>query len=376
MAYTFDRYLLKCYLQIYLMLFVTTFGLFVIIDGFTNIDGFQDGQPDTLSVLMNMLGYYAYQSSLFFDRVGSTLSIVSVMVVFALLYRNSEIQPMLAAGVPTYRLIVPVILGTVLTSAVLSANQELVIPRIAHHLQSSRSEHRGDVQKVEPVYDWSTGIHISGGALQLGARRLEYARFSLPSPEIAREFTTLRAREATYYSASKEQSKEHPAGWLLADVSPKWEQIGLTDEGRKQVLATNKPNKVFVVTDVSFDQLSNRSSTHKYVSTPELIRRIRNPAYGIVSARGQALHVHSRLLRPLLDMIAVLIAVPLIVRRESVGLVGNMAICALVLGALFGVTQASNYLGAVNLISVDLAAWIPAFVSGTLAAWLSGIIQT
>jgi len=371
-TYTFDRYLLKRYLQIYLMLFVTTFGLFVIIDGFTNIDGFQEGQPDTLSVLMNMLSYYAYQSSLYFDRVGSILSVVSVMVIFALLYRNSEIQPLLAAGVPTYRLIVPFILGTVLMSVALSANQEFMIPRIAHRLQSSRSEHRGDVQKVEPIYDLLTGIHIGGEALQLGARRLEYARFSLPSPEIAREFTTLRAREATYYSASP----KHPAGWLLADVSPTWEQIRLTDDGRKHVLATEKPNRIFVVTDVSFDQLSNRSSTHKYVSTPELIRRIRNPAYGIISARGQALHVHSRLLRPLLDMIAVLITVPLIIRRESIGLVGNMAICALVLGALFGVTQASNYLGAVNLISVDLAAWIPAFVSGTLAAWLSGIIQT
>jgi len=39
---TFDRYLISRYLQIFLILFVSVFGLYVVIDGFSNVDEFQE----------------------------------------------------------------------------------------------------------------------------------------------------------------------------------------------------------------------------------------------------------------------------------------------------------------------------------------------
>jgi hypothetical protein len=129
---TFDRYLLYKYLHVYVILFVTLFGLFVVIDGFSNVDGFQQDGQNTLEVLTKMASYYAYQSSLFFDMIGSILSAIAVLIVFSLLQRHSEIHPILAAGIPTFRLLVPVLSGTLMVNTVLVANQELVIPRISH----------------------------------------------------------------------------------------------------------------------------------------------------------------------------------------------------------------------------------------------------
>jgi lipopolysaccharide export system permease protein len=294
------------------------------------------------------------------------------MVVFALLYRHSEVHPILAAGVPVYRLALPIIAGTLFVNATIVANQELLIPKIAHRLQASRSEGRADREVVEQVHDYETGIMIGGKWLHLSSRQLEEARFLLPVPQVAGTLTPLKARQATYFSATPGR----PAGWLLKDVSPRFSQLNLTAAGQASVLAMEDPKDVFVVSDVSFDQLSSRSRSYRFVSTPELVRRIKNPAYSIVSIRGQMQNLHFRLLRPLADVICVLLAVPLIIRKESRSLAANMAVCTVALAGIYALSQAANYLGSVNLIETDVAAWAPLIFSGSLGAWLSGIAQT
>jgi lipopolysaccharide export system permease protein len=323
-------------------------------------------------VLLTIVTYYGFQSSLFFDMVGSVLSIVSVMIVFALLHKHSEIHPILAAGIPVYRLVLPLVAGTLLINASVIANQELLIPTIAHRLQASRSEDRADREKVEQINDYETGIMIGGKWLHRSARQLEQATFILPVPQMAASLTPLKAKTATYF----ESSGKRPAGWLLQDVTPRFSQLNLTESGQKVVLSTQDVKEVFIASDVSFDQLSNGSRSYRYVSTPELVRRIKNPAYSIVSIRGQILNLHSRLLRPVADLICVLMAVPLIIRKESRSLVANLALCALALGGVYGLSQGSYYLGSVNLVETDLAAWLPLIFAGALSAWLVGIAQT
>ncbi len=169
---------------------------------------------------------------------------------------------------------------------------------------------------------------------------------------------------------------ERPAGWHLFEVEPRLKEIELTEGGQKIVRPTSDPDDLFIVTDVSFDQLCSLSQSYIYATTSDLINRVKNPSFGILSVRSLSLHLHARLTQPLLNFILVLIAVPLIVRKESAGLVANMAVCTGVLGLMFGMTQVFVYLGQVNLMSPSLAGWAPAIIGGTLATWLSGLVQT
>lgn len=369
---TFDRYLLKRYLHAFTILFVSTYGLYVVIDGFTNVDAFQENQDGTADALGWMMRYYLCQSTLFFDMISPTLSVFAVMVVFALLHKNSEFHPILAAGVPTFRLLVPVLVGTMVVNGVMLSNQELVIPAIAHELMKPRSQKDARDRPVEPLYDRKTRIHIDGTELNVADRKLDGPEFLLPPPEIAHELTTLKAREAVWV----EETAEHPSGWILRDVEPPLEAISLTPAGAKFVRGTGRPGEIFVVTEISFDQLNSRTQSYRYLSSPELVRRIKNPSTGIVSLRGQMLHFHTRLVRPLLTVIAVFCVVPLILRRESRGLVANMAICAGVMSMLYGIAQLFSYLGQTSLIAPDLAAWSPAILCGAVGAWLSSVVQT
>jgi len=365
----FDRYLLRRFLSVFLILFLSTFGLFTVIDGFTNMDEFQS-TGDLSDALQRIGEYYFLQTSIFLEMVGAILSIVSAMVVFAMLQKHSEIHPILAAGIPTYRLAVPILLGTLCVSAILAVNQELVIPRIAHLLQAPRkATDQGHV--VEPIYD-SNRIHIDGRQLHLASRQLSQAEFVLPAPELALELTTIRSTKATYHRADGKR----PAGWLLNSARPTFDQLSLTDAGRRIVCSTRKQSDMFIITNASFDQLHNRNRSFTMVSTGDLIRRIKNPSGGLISVKSQVLHLHNRLTRPLVNLIGVLLVIPMIIRRGSRGLIGNMASCALLLGTFMALSNAFYYLGSASLIDADLAAWSPIICGGSLGAWLTGTAQS
>lgn len=368
---TFDRYLLRRYLHVFLVFFVSTFGLYVVIDGFTNVDGFQEGTTSAQEVMSRMAVYYLYHSSEFFDMVGPILSIIAVMVVFAMLYKNSELHPILAAGVPTYRLVIPLLLGTATVAALLVVNRELVIPRIAHHLLAPRNTDKPPVEDVRPIYDHMSKVWIGGKEIVRGTNRLTDAEFILP-PEITEDLTPLRAPLATFH----EKSFERPAGWELHDVEPKRSEIRLTDQGKQFILPLADDNDLFVKTDVSYHQLSNSGRSYSLASTSELMRRVRNPSYGQTSVKNLSLHVHGRITQPVMGFILVFIAIPLVVRKESRSLVTNIALCTGVMAGIFAVTQLGVYLGKTGFVGPSLAACAPLIVTGTLAAWLSESAQT
>lgn len=367
----FDRYLMKRFLSVFMIMYISTFGLYMVIDGFTNVDEFQSGGASALEALQRMGRYYLLQSSVFLEMVGPILSVVTVMVVFALLQKHSEIHPILAAGIPAYRLAIPFLLGTLAVHSVLIANQELIIPRIAHVVQGSRQSGEETAQSVEPIYD-PNRIHIDGKKLFLSSQRLLDAKFVLPAPEIAMELTTLRASEAVYH----DETSAEPGYWELRDVTPSFAQLSLTDDGEHLVLPGAAAETLRIRTSAGAEQLHGRSRGGSLVSTPELIRRIRNPSTGLVSVNSLILQLHARLTRPFMNLVSVMVIIPLIIRKDSRSLIGNMALCTSVLGTLYGVATTCHYLGSTNLIAADLAAWLPIITGGALGAWLTGVVQS
>lgn len=367
----FDRYLIRRFLGAFTVLYVSTFGLFVVIDGFTNMDEFHRDSQTAMQTMRRMAEYYVYQSSFFLELVGPILCIVTVMVVFALLQKNSEIAPILAAGIPTYRLAIPFVAATLVVSGLLAMNQEMIIPQIAEQLQAPRKVSEEHGQKVEPIYDQNR-IHIDGRQLFLESNRLVDAKFVLPAPELTKELTTVRGDEAVYLPPAGDR----PGGWFMSNPSPAFDRLPLTAQGQQLVLRSRKPAGIFICTSAASDQLYNRSRGFKMLSTRELLRRIRHPSTSMVSTNAQLIHLHARMTRPLLCVVAVLVVIPLIVRRDSRSLIGSMAICTGVLGTLYSLNMLSEYLGSANLMPPDLAAWGPIIFSGTVGAWLTQYAQS
>jgi lipopolysaccharide export system permease protein len=387
---TFDRYLLGRMLHTFGVFLVATYGLYIVIDLFTNIDAFQmeaqrGADKATLSggaawsdqaVFWDMskqIGmYYSFRLSEFLELAGPVLVTISAVAVLGLMEKHSESHPILAAGVPAFRLLKPFLIGAVALNFLLIANQELIMPNLAVQLQTPRGKDQATKQQVIPVYDYSNHMmSIDGESVSVAESRLDGAVFSLTS-ELIEGACTLRAESAVFLPANE----KHPSGWLLTNQTGVFEPDKLTEEGRARIKPRPNGIDVFVVSDVNFDELYDQGRNPKLLSSLQLVKRIRSPATGSVSVRKQSLALHSRVTRPLLSLLTIAIVLPLVLRRESMGLIVNLAICGLVLAVSFGLTQGSLLMGSAGLIRPDVAAWFPVVLTGTTSVWTAGYVQT
>ena len=335
---TYDRYLLRNFLHTFGVCFIAMFGLVAVIDLFENLDELLEinGGNGTIGLVNLIVTLNAYRSVLFLDRAGAALTIISVMTVLILLQRSGELHPLLAAGIPMYRILRPMIFAAVAVNGLLVFNQEFLVPLVAFREHEIR--HRNDLSQSEVE-------------------------------------SLIEAPTAKFYPAKGKR----PAGWLLLNVTtPPLSDISrnLTDRGRELVRPVPGSSNVFVVSAVTCDQLFKRSSSYTNLSTLEILDRIRCPAFGMMSIHRLVLYIHSRFMQPVLNVIAVLLTIPLMVRRESTGLPADSSLCCLLLATLFGVAQVFQSLGASQVIAPDLAAWGPVVIGGALSAWLSGLIRT
>ncbi len=370
---TFDRYLLSRYFHIFAVFCVASIGLYVVADGFTNLDGFQaKAADDGLTALLSLMArHYLYHSVHIFELIGPSLAVMSTMCVLVLALRQGEIYPVLAAGVPLYRLAVPLVIGVLSVNAVLVFNQECIIPRIAADLQGSHGDTSSDARGVDPTYDTQRMILISGAGLRWETRTLSQPEFLLPRDLVTID-TTVRATRAVYFP----EQTDHPAGWLLIGTKPEFSELRITDRGRDVILPQRSPDKLFVCSRLSFDRLYNRSGSFKFVSTRDLLRRIRNPSAGERTRRAELTNLHARFTRPLLTLIGLFLVIPLTARREQRSLVTGVAICMGVVGVVYALAEGSMMAGTAGLLQPALAAWLPLITSGTLCAWLAPIART
>ena len=222
------------------------------------------------------------------------------------------------------------------------------------------------------MYDYSNYMmHIDGESLSVRDSRLDQASFNLPE-ELAQGVLTLRAESAVYAP----KTATHPSGWLLKNLTVVVDAERLTDEGRLRIQLRNAGRDVFVISDVSFDQLYDQGRNPKLLSSVELVKRIRNPATGSMTVRQQSLALHSRITRPILSLLTIAIALPMVLRRESPSLIFNLAVCGTVLTATFAATQGFLLLGSDGWLRPDIAAWVPVILTGATTSWTASYVQT
>lgn len=369
---TFDRYLLRRYLFTFIILFVSTYGLFVVIDGFTNIDEYQQNDESVVQMLQAMGQFYAYRASDFFDMVGAILSVVTAIIVLGLVLYQRELQPILAAGVPSYRLARPLIVGVMVANLLLVLNTEFVIPKVSLLLQASRGGGLTEGKAIEPVQDYELHMNIDGDLVFADDQSIENGRFILTAPFLVHELTTLSCKKASYYP----ETSGHPAGWRLHQAQPALEQIKLTDLGKNNLFQLKESEDIFISTKVTFHQIYSKGGNYLYDTTPQLIDRVNSPALSQASISRQVLHLHNRMARPFQNLTAIMLLIPFVMRKESRSLITSMAWASGVLISMMVVQQLGNFMASAKIVTPDLAVWLPILIGGGLAAWYAEDVLT
>jgi len=368
-----DRYLLRQYLQVLTICFLSLTGLYVVIDAFGHLDQFL-AHAETHGGLLSVMGkYYGYRALAVFDRISGVLALIAAMFTITWLQRHNESVALMAAGVAKLRVMAPIILAAVAVSLLAAANRELVIPRVRHELARDSSDLSGQrARDVLSRWDNETDILIGGKELFVRDQKISQPRFDLPRGLDAYG-SSLTADQAFY----RPPEGSRPGGYLLVDIhQPKeiYTSPSLSLGSRPVILTPQdvdwlEPNECFVASNVNFEMLTMGAGWHNFASTAELIRGLRSPSLDFGADVRVAIHM--RLVQPLLDATLLLLGLPLVVSRGNRNIFLAIGLCVALVAVFMLVMLACQYLGASSLIRPALAAWLPLIIFMPFAIGMS-----
>jgi len=354
-----DRVMLSSFLKAYLICLVSLLSLYVVIDLFTNLDDFAQHTTGFIPILQNIVRFYGYKVAQIFDRLCEAVVLLAGAFTIAGVQRNNELLPLLSAGVSTRRVVLPVLFGAGLLICLGSANQELLIPRIADALLIVRDDPKGEKTQVVTGGYTANGIHVEGIEAKRNGKLIKPFFVTIPET-LADGLLHLSAKEARYISAT--EGDPESAGWMLTGVQP-----AMVENLPKGIgLEFIDPGKFFLRTsDIDYDMLTRSRQWFTFASTGKL-----NDLLNKGDTRKQpsvAVLFHMRFARPLLGILLVILGLSVILRDQNRNVFIGTGLCLGACALFFAAIFASKQLGDSEYVSPALAAWLPVLAFGPVA---------
>ena len=369
MTTTLDRLFLRNFFRSYLIVLTCLLSLYIVLDLFTNLDDFSQG--GFRENLLHIWRYYSTRVSQIFDRMCEAITLMAAVFTVAWMQRNNELLPQLSAGIPTRRVVRPVLIGCGLTLALGPLNQEYVIPGIADALTQPRDDPTKDrPTDVKGAYD-STGVHLEGYAAFRKDKKVVALCVTFPEGG-ATSLAHATAKEAFYVPPG---DGPQAGGWRLYGVTFGGGNTDTFDGPLPPTLERLSQGVYFLRTrEVDFDAVTRPANWFLYASTLDLRGLLakpdqrRQPAVAVV--------FHMRLTRPLVGGLMVLMGLAIILRDQNKNVLVNAGMCLVLCGVFYAAVLGCKYLGENDVVSPPLAAWLPVLVFGPLAAALFDAIHT
>jgi lipopolysaccharide export system permease protein len=365
-----DRYLLRGFFKAWIVCFSSLVSLYVVIDLFNKLDEFVSASEQTGMGLAEVIGgYYAYQLVPIFDRLCGVIMLLAAMFTIAWMQRNNELLPLLSAGVPTRRVLRPVLLGTLVMLGLSVANRELLMPRVADHLENPATDPTGEqAVQVHGAYE-PNGILISGQVAKRKERLIINLTCTVPE-RIGGGLCNIVAREARYIPPGPERLS---GGWRLTEIQPK--PAPLAASWKDGILEEERDGNYFLRTErVTFDLVTRPQSWYQYASTAEIFQEVQSG--GSARLTPLAVHMHLRLMLPALTLVMVWMGLSLILRDQCRNVFLNAGLCLVLAGVFYAACYAARYLGNNEYLAPALAAWLPLLIFGPAALVMFDGIHT
>lgn len=349
-----DRYVLRVFVGVFLMVLLSGIALSVIADLSENLDDVLKNRPPAWMVF----DYYKFLSLQISYDIAPIVVLVTTLIVFSLLARTNEVTACKALGVSLFRLAVPAIAASLLISAlcglleteVLAASNQRVsqLRDRIHGRTTPRSVRRADQQ-------WLIGE---------GRYVYNYLNYDPRSEALQRlqvfEFNDRYQLIARLVAAS---AKHTGTGWVFTDG---WARSFAGFETGYQPF--KGPVKVDLPEEPAYFAAEMRRPNE--MTYGELVDYVRE-----LKASGQAVpelevSLHNKIAFPVASLVMALVGLPFSFRLERKGALYGLGV-ALALGMFFiGVFAFFRTLGQVGVFPPAVAVWSPAAIFSLLAAYL------
>lgn len=343
-----DWLLIKSYFRSYLICLVSLLSLYVVVDLFMHLDDFFHGSSRGLLVVGKRVGlYYAYRIPQLFDRLCEAIALLAAVFTVAMMQRNNEHLPLLATGVPTQRIVAPILCCAIAMLGLQVANQELLIPRIAGKLNQDRSDPDGEKEILAKHAFEPNGVHFEGDRAIRSKLTVRPLRITIPE-SIDGNLIHVTAKEARYVPSDEPlRGTWELIGCTPADLTPIEGVLEVRDKGRYYLH----------VRGVDFEALTRDQKWFQLARTDQLYRELQRPESRALAPMAVLFHV--RLTRPLLGMVLVLMGLSVILRDTARNVIISSGLCVVLCAVFFVVCSACKMMGDGGYLSPALAAWLP-----------------
>ena len=355
-----DRYLCSVFIKTFLVCFLSFAGLFTVVHLFSNLDEL-NSIADKVGWLAVFQEFYLPRVADMYDKSAGVLILLSAVFSVSLLIRRREMTAMEAAGLTKLRILRPIFVLAFILIGLTVVNRELLIPRLKMQLVRT-PQSWGDTGKTDmSLQTDANNITIQGDNFYFADQRISNIQIELPV-SVTPSTAPLRAKSGFL----REANEWRPGGLMLDVVTSSMATLSnsIKDADGELVVYTPTEHRwlserqLFVRCDFSKDQIAFGKNMEQYQSTPELVAAANKPKRW--STGSQYVNIHSRLIRPILDITLLLLGLPLVIG----GIERNVFVSAGICFGIVGLVQLTSIicysLGASSLIRpAALAAWAP-----------------
>ncbi|MHC4662087.1 MAG: LptF/LptG family permease [Planctomycetota bacterium] len=133
----FDAYCTKLFIWRLIICALSFLVLFICFDLMLNLTKFfKSGQPLFAQIFRH---YFVYSIAILYSLAPFIL-LMAAMFTVTRLNKSNEIIPLLMAGVPTRRTLMPIFIGALVFSLLMVGAEELVVPRLANSMRLAKGE--------------------------------------------------------------------------------------------------------------------------------------------------------------------------------------------------------------------------------------------
>ncbi len=340
---TFDRYVLREYLRLFVVITAGVVGLFIVVNFFEQLDKFVAHK----AALGDIGRYYLYQIPYLVNLLSPVAALLATFFSLGEFAMRRELLALKAAGVPVWRTFFPILaVGAIMTAYGLWANQSLV----PDGLRKAREIRAIKILKRKTAKVKTYGERISffgqGGRLfyfrRIDARRNAAWGIVVMELEGNRVVRRVDARRGVYDSV-----------WTFYGVVER----EFSPDG--SVRYRRYPRKVYPeITERPFDFLRSPKEIAE-TNTSELLKRITLLRQAGLEFYQELVELQVRFSFPFMNLIILLFALPIAAGMRGASRAWGFGISIMVAFFYWALLQATRTLGDVGRVDPLLAAWLP-----------------
>jgi len=347
-----DKYIAKNFLIGYVISLFVLVGLRIIVDLFVNIDEFTEHRDlAAAEVIKNIFTYYGLNSTLYFRDFAGFITVIAAVFSLGKMVRNNEFVAMMASGVSLKRLIMPIIVLALMLTALLVADQELIIPSLADKLVRSEDDLPG-----RESYDvWF--ISDSNGSL-ICSQRFDVATSTLHSPTI---LIRKRSEHLNIWQLVGKISAERAVyNYQLG----KWELVN----GRfiKKDAASKAEKIRFFPSDIKPKDIPvRRKSKYKTLLSSRQLAELARQKTKIKNLAQLYSQRHFRITEPVINLLMLMVCLPILICRDPKQMKSAVMISFIMAGFCSMVTFTCKMFATevvFDRVIPELWPWVPVFI--------------